>query len=148
MRERERFWQRWLLAATVGVALFGLALVIAPAFGLRVFGLLIYGSTSGIDALGESATPYIALVHGVLGATMFGWAIALGALVVGPFARGSWEAWIAITLSVTGWFVVDTVFSLVIGFWPNAVLNLAFAGLFAIPLAATFKSFTARRTPD
>jgi hypothetical protein len=148
MGGRVRFWKGWLLVATVAVGLFGLVLVVAPAFGRQVFGLLIYRSTSGIEALGVSATPYISLVHGVLGATMFGWAIALGALVVGPFARGSWHAWLAITVSLAGWFVADTALSLATGFWPNAVLNLAFAVLFGIPLAATFRSYSARRLTE
>lgn len=145
MTERDRFWQRWLLVTTVAVALFGLVLAVAPSLGRQVFGLLIYRSTTGIETLGAAAIPYISLVHGVLGATMFGWAIALGALVVGPFARGSWDAWFGITVSLAGWFVVDTVFSVATGFWPNAILNIAFAVLFAIPLAATFRSFSERR---
>jgi len=145
MNERERFWQRWLIGVTLGVALFGLTLLIAPALGRQVFGLLIYRSSSGIAELGESATPYISLVHGVLGAVMFGWAVALLLVVLGPFRRGAREGWTIIAVSVTAWFVPDTIFSLWTGFWPNAVLNLVFATLFAIPLAATRRSFLERR---
>jgi hypothetical protein len=145
VKERARFWQRWLIAVTLGVALFGLTLVIAPALGRQVFGLLIYRSPSGIAELGGSATPYISLVHGVLGAVMFGWAAALLLVVLGPFRRGAREGWTIIAVSVAAWFVPDTIFSLWTGFWPNAVLNLVFAALFAIPLAATRRSFLGRR---
>jgi hypothetical protein len=133
------FWRRWLVVVTVGVALFGLALVVAPAFARQVFGLLIFASPTGIEALGVSAGPYIGLVHGVLGATMFGWAVALLLIVLGPFARGDREGWRMLAASVTAWFVVDTAFSLWTGFWPNAVLNAGFAILFAIPLAMTYR---------
>lgn len=45
--------------------------------------------------------------------------------------------WNLIALSVAAWFVPDTSYSLLSGFWQNAVLNTVFAGLFAIPLWAT-----------
>jgi hypothetical protein len=129
---------------TIGVAVFGLTLVVAPAVGRRIFSLLIYASPTGVADLGASATPYITLVHGVLGAVMFGWMIALLFIVIGPFGRGSREAWLAIAVSMTAWLVSDTVFSLWTGFWPNAILNLGIATLFAIPLAATFRRFKRR----
>ena len=141
MEGRALFWQRWLVVVTIGVALFGLTLVLAPSVARQLFGLLIYASPSGVDALGASAAPYITLVHGVLGAVMFGWAVALFLVVIGPFRRGSWEGWLTLTVSLTAWFVPDTAFSLWTGFWPNAVLNLAFAVLFAIPLVATYRVF-------
>jgi hypothetical protein len=43
------------------------------------------------------------------------------------------------------WFVLDTALSLVSGFWPNAVLNVVLAVLFAVPLAATYRVFHLRR---
>ena len=81
------------------------------------------------------------MVHGVLGAVMCGWATALLFIVIGPFGRGSWEAWLTISVSLTAWFVTDTAFSLWTGFWRNAILNLVIATLFAVPLAATFRRF-------
>ena len=41
-------------------------------------------------------------------------------------------------------FVPDTLYSLTSGFVGNAVLNVGFALLFAVPLAATFRDFAAR----
>jgi len=147
MEGRVRCWRCWLIVVTLGVAAFGLFLVVAPNLGRQLFGLLIYGSRSGIDELGTSATPYITMVHGVLGAVMFGWAIALLFIAVKPFGRGSWDAWLTLSVSLAAWFVPDTVFSIWTGFWPNAVLNLVLVILFAIPLAATFRSFK-KRTPN
>ena len=145
MQRRDRFWRYWLIVAALGVAAFGAVLVVAPALGRRIFGLLVFSSPSGIEALGASATPYITLVHGVLGAVMVGWAITLLFIAIGPFGRGSWDGWLAIAVSLSAWFVADTAFSLWTGFWPNAVLNLVVATLFAIPLAATYRSFRDRR---
>ena len=145
MDGRDRFWQRWLVVVTSIVAVFGLTLVIAPPIGRRFFSLLIYGSQSGIEAMGSTARSYITLAHGVLGAVMFGWATALLFVVIGPFARGSWEAWLTIAVSMTAWFIPDTVISLWLGFWPNAVQNVVFATLFAIPLAATYRTFRRRK---
>jgi hypothetical protein len=148
MEGRDRFWQRWLLVVTIVVAAFGLALVIAPPVGRGFFSLLIYGSPSRIDEMGTTASAYITLAHGVLGAVMFGWAVALLLIVMGPFARGFWEGWLILAVSVTAWFIPDTVISLSLGFWPNAVQNAVFATLFAIPLAATYRSFRQRKGPE
>jgi hypothetical protein len=136
-----RFWQLWLAAVSVIVGLSGLALAAIPALGSRLFGWLLFGSPSALTGLGSTADAYIRLAHGVLGAVMFGWAIALLMLVLGPFGRRSRFAWSAIAVSVAAWFVVDTALSLISGFWPNAALNAVFAILFAIPLAATYGAF-------
>ena len=70
--DRVRFWQHWLAAASVFVALFGLALVVIPPLGGWLFGWLLLGSLGALEGLGQTADAYIRLVHGVLGAVMFG----------------------------------------------------------------------------
>lgn len=125
--------------------MFGLTLVIAPAIGRRFFGLLIYGRSSAIEELGSEASSYITLGHGVLGALMFGWAMALLFVIVGPFSKGSWTAWLTLAVSIASWFVLDTALSLGLGFWPNAAQNAMFATLFAVPLAATYRTFKQAR---
>ena len=135
------FWQRWLAVAATIVAAFGLALAVAPALGGWLFGWLLFGSAGALEGLGQTADGYIRLVHAVLGAVMFGWAIALLMVVLGPFGRGSRWAWSTIALSLGAWFVPDTIVSLASGHWPNAVLNAALFLLFGVPLAATFRAF-------
>lgn len=132
-------WWRWLVVLTLGVALFGLSMVVAPGFIRAFFSLLPYASTDALTAFGEPAVAYITLVHGVLGAVMFGWGVALLLVLFGPFRRGSAEGWWIVTVSIAAWFVPDTVFSLWTGFWQNAVLNAVFAVAFAVPLAATYR---------
>ena len=134
------FWWKWLIAATVLVLAFGLAMVVIPEPISRLFALIL-SSSQIVNSLGESARAYHLLFQGVLGATMFGWGMALLLVVTGPFRRGSREGWTIIAVSMAAWFIPDTSFSLWTGFWMNAVLNAVFLVLFAIPLAATYRSF-------
>jgi len=131
------FWWRWLVAVSLGVMLFGAVLVLAPALSRQLFGLLLYGSTSGLDNFGKDALAYVSLTHGVLGAVMFGWGMTLVFVLLGPFRRGSAQAWRTLVASLLAWFVPDTVVSLSTGFWQNAALNTVFALLFAPALVAT-----------
>jgi hypothetical protein len=137
-------WHHWLQAAIVSVALFGLLMLVAPCLTRQLFSLLIYGSSSAMETqFGQPANDYIALAHGVLGATMLGWAIAMFLALRGPFRRGRREGWLLIAAPPAAWFATDTLFSLCTGFWPNAILNSAFVIVFAIPLAATWKHCSA-----
>jgi len=138
---RVLFWWRWLAAVTLGVMLFGMSMMLAPGGARQLYSLLLYSSSQRISAFEGPALAYITLVHGVLGAVMFGWGVALLLVLFGPFRRGEREGWLTLAISLTAWFVPDTVFSLWSGFWQNAVLNLILVALFAIPLAATYKAF-------
>jgi hypothetical protein len=132
-------WTRWLTAASMGVALFGLSLVLAPALALQGFSFLVYGDPSRLQAMGGEAARYISLAHAVLGAVMFGWGLMLVAVVQRLLAQGSKLGWQLVAGSLAVWFVPDTAYSLISGYWQNAVLNIGFALLFAMPLAATRK---------
>lgn len=121
-------------------------MVLAPGLVLQLFSLLAYSSTDHIATFGTGAVAYVSLVHAILGAVMFGWGVALLVIALGSFRRGSREGWQTIAVSVTAWFIPDTAFSLWFGFWQNALLNLAFAVLFAVPLAATYRAFHETRT--
>ena len=132
---------QWLIAVTFGVMAFGLILVLAPGSTRQGFSMLVYSDADRIAAFGPEAVAYIALVHAVLGAVMFGWGVALLLIVRGLFARGAIEGWQIVAVSVAAWFVPDTAFSLWSGFWQNALLNVVFIILFAVPLAATYRAF-------
>lgn len=129
----------------MGVVLFGLTLVVAPELSRIGFSALAFGDTRRIGSFGPAAVRYISLAHAVLGGVMMGWGVALVLLVRGPFASGDRIGWRIIALSVLAWFVPDTAYSLRSGFWQNAVLNLVFLVLFAVPLLATHNS---RHDPD
>ena len=133
-------WTNWLTAASTVVALFGLSLVIAPALALQSFSVMVYFDAGRLQELGDEAARYISLVHAVLGAVMFGWGLMLVAVVKRLLAQGSKLGWQIVAGSLIAWFVPDTVYSLIAGYWQNAVLNIGFALLFTVPLAATWKA--------
>ena len=132
-----RFWINWLLAVSAGVVAFGLVLVIAPSLSRQGFSLLVYASPERVDAFGQEAARYISLATAVLGGVMVGWGAALFYVTRSLFSRGSTTAWNLIALSVGAWFLPDTSYSLLSGYWQNAVLNTVFLLLFAVPLWAT-----------
>jgi hypothetical protein len=133
------FWYRWLVVVTAGMMAFGLFLVVAPGLTRQGFSLMVYGDADRIGGFGGKAADYIELVHAVMGAVMVGWGTAMLLVLRGPFRRDLREGWTILAVSLTAWFVPDTIASLASGFWQNAVLNAVFAVLYAIPLAATFR---------
>jgi hypothetical protein len=126
--------------------LFGLALVVAPHLARSAFALLLYGNSGHIATFGVQTVAYISLLHAVLGAVMFGWGVALFLIARGPFARGEPFGWRVTAASVVAWCVPDSVFTILSGFWPNAVLNVLLLVVFTIPLVATYRVFYAART--
>lgn len=136
MSERAGLWRAWLLAAAAIVAVFGASLVLLPETMARLLGALYFPSPPGPPLLGVRGDAYLMFVSAVLGAVMLGWAALLWLVVAGPLRPGEPEAWRMAAVSLAVWFVPDTAYSLWSGFWQNAVLNLALAALFAIPLAA------------
>lgn len=140
----KRFWWYWLLLVTAGVMLFGLSLVLLPRITQQFFNWLIFTSRPN-PMTSPEAVHYITFVYGVLGAVMVGWSVGLFSFLTNGFQRGERYAWNAVTLSVTTWFVIDSAFSLSMGFIENVLLNVVFFVLFAIPLAATYRDFYPRQ---
>jgi len=134
--EPARLWINCLLAVCAGVVAFGLVLVLAPALARQGFSWLVYAAPERIDAFGPEPVRYIALAHAVIGGVMIGWGAALFHVTRSLLARGSKVAWNLIALSVVAWYLPDTTYSLLSGFWQNAVLNTCFLLLFAVPLWA------------
>lgn len=131
------FWTRWLLVVSAGVVVFGLLLVLAPALTRQGFSLLAYASQDQIDSFGTEQVRYVSLAHAVIGGVMIGWGVALFYVTNALLASGNPVGWNIIAFSVAAWFLPDTAYSLIYGFWQNAVLNTVFLVLFAVPLWAT-----------
>ena len=138
MRGKAFFWWLWLVVVSAGVVRGGLVMVLASGLTRRLFSLLVFASSETIGGFGALPARYVALAHGVLGAVMVGWGVVLLFVVLGPFRRGSREAWLTVAVSLAAWFVCDTILSLATGFWQNAALNVVVAILFAVPLGATW----------
>jgi hypothetical protein len=131
------FWIRWLLVVSMGVILFGLVLVAVPAMTRQGFSLLVYSSSTRLDTFGAEQVRYISLAHAVIGGVMAGWGIALLLITRELLAKGSQLGWKLMAISLISWFLPDTTYSLLSGYWQNAILNVVFLTLFAIPLWAT-----------
>ncbi len=136
-----RFWWRWLMLMVGGVLLFSLSLILVPDTMQDFFNGLFFSSSGAQATFSAQAFHYINFVYGLLGAVMLGWMVMIWRVVMGPFRRGEREAWNTLALSIMIWFVVDSSFSLVMGFPANAVFNTLIFLLFAAPLAATYKNF-------
>lgn len=138
-----KFWTNCLLLVTIGTMVFGASLFLSPSLARTGFSTLLFANPTQLNQFDPAALRYIDLLHGVLGAVMFGWGAALTLLVKGAFARGELFAWNIVAVSVLTWFIPDTFISVASGFWQNAVLNLFFLLLFAAPLLATYRAFHA-----
>ena len=68
---------------------------------------------------------------------MVDWGAALFYVPRSLFARKSTDVWNLIALPRGAWFFPDTPYSLLSGYWQNAVLDIVFLFLFAVPLWAT-----------
>lgn len=132
-----RFWILWLLATCALVVLFGLILVLAPAFTRQGFSLLLYASTDRLEQFGSESVRHVSLTHAVIGSVLVGWGTALFLVTKTLLAAGDRRGWTIVAGSVAAWFLPDTAYSLHSGFWQNARLNAVFLALFAVPLWAT-----------
>ncbi len=130
-------WIKWLSVTAVGIALFGLSMALLPAFTAKVFSSLIYFRPDFIESeFTPESLKYIQLAHAVLGSVMVGWGMLLLMLAIGPLRKGNRDILKYFTVSIFSWALPDTLFSLLSGFWPNALLNLALALLLLIPIVA------------
>ena len=139
MNTQITFWWRCLVAASIGVVLFGLILVLFPTLTLQGFSMLVYANVEQLGQNTPAAVSYIKLVHAVLGAVMVGWGSAILYVLFCTFRENLGIGWKTITGSVLAWFIPDTAYSLLSGFWQNAVLNVVFLIMFSIPLLALRK---------
>jgi hypothetical protein len=95
-----------------------------------LFSWMFFGETGEPAGFPQDAIDYYRVIYGILGAVMIGWFALVIWVVRGPLASGVAGAWTALVVSIGGWFVIDTTFSLASGFWENAVLNVCFLGAF------------------
>lgn len=148
-RSPDSAW-RSLALVVAALAAFGVALVLLPGPITTLFAWIAYGSTGAVHAFGPDALAYVQLVHAILGAVTVGWALTLVGIVARLARREPELAWWLVAAPALAWFVLDTGYSLVSGFWRNAVFNSLFAVALALPLARLRARVAARieRTPQ
>ena len=80
---------------------------------------------------------YVAQAHGVSGAVTVGWSLLVLWVVTVMLSRAVPGAWAGLVLSLTVWFVLDSVASIVRGFPANIVLNMVLYAAFLPGLIGT-----------
>ncbi|MBK9169666.1 MAG: hypothetical protein IPM24_19710, partial [Bryobacterales bacterium] len=131
------FWRRWLLVASIGFALNGLAVCWWPdSPHLDVWNAAIR------ETFGSEGEDVRRFLLGPLGGTMAGYFAMQTFIVWIPFRRRERWAWTAVISALLTWFVSDTLASLragaVFNIWMVNVPALIAAG---IPLLATRPAF-------
>jgi hypothetical protein len=114
---------RLLTVTCAGTVALGLVLVLLPGLTERLFGLMVHGRGGFPPSYSPDALAYARLAHAVLGATIVGWFVLILWVVRTQVARRVPGSWQAVAGAVACWYVLDTAYSLLSGFWPNAVLN-------------------------
>ncbi len=98
---------RLLAGVTLGTGAFGALLLLAPGLTRQGFSLLMFGHADRIDGFDAEARDYITLLHGVLGAVLVGWSVALRGLSKALGSPPPPVIWPWLAGSVGTWFLVD-----------------------------------------
>lgn len=137
-----RFWQRWLLGASVFFCAFGVLVALWPdapflAPWNAAVASVFYGGTEPTEA-----AAFRAFVMAPLGATVAGSYLLQTFVVAIPFARRERWAWAASVGALLLWFGVDAALSLAHGAAFNVwMINLLPLLVFGVPLLATRRAF-------
>ena len=142
-----RFWWRWLVIVTIVTGLFSISFFALPHQIQQVYAFVLF-NTPDARSLYPENYDFITFLYGILGAVFFGWAISLFVTLMTTFRKGYKEGWLVFAISVSLWFVTDSAFSIMMGYTGNAIVNTAFAILFAIPLIATYPDFYGQKNPQ
>ena len=132
MRKRE-LAIKWLQFVLSAVLVYSLLLVFAGSAAGSLFSLLGFGPNASID--NNDVREYLLLPYMVLGAVMAGWVLLMLLIVRGPLKGGLPWARKFLIQSLSLWFVLDTLMSLVLGYPTHALFNIPFAVALGIPLA-------------
>lgn len=131
------FWQSWFQGWCVSMVLFAL-LVAGGALEATdaPFRFLLALVNTGEPIL---MTPALRFSIGVLGGVFLGWIVALTLTLRIAMAMGSAgrPLWLASTLGLAAWYVVDSTLSVATGFALNVVPNTLALVLFLIGLAGS-----------
>lgn len=136
------FWQRWLLAVSIIIAIFGVMMVFLS--GTVLFDFFnrkidpAFWSTGIADHVTRQFQQWI---YGVWGATIAGWGVILTYIAHDPFKRREHWAWKSVAFGLLVWFVLDTSLSLFHKVYFNAAFNIVLLVLAGLPVVFTRQEF-------
>jgi hypothetical protein len=133
-----RFWQRWMLIASLFFTAFGILAALAPDSVLFELWISEIDRTFFMGPIDPQARTMRGFLMGPLGGTIAGSYLLQSFVVAIPFKRKERWAWHAIVWSTLLWFAVDSLVSALHGAYFNIYLiNLMPLVIFGIPLLAT-----------
>lgn len=137
-----RFGIKWSLAnAALGTVLVAMAVVPAIDLPLRLLLDLVFWPIDGQPAALSRDGRLMTVISG---AVLAGWGVLMARLFAAP--AGSADVPGALLQGLAVWFVLDSVGSIAVGAWPNAVLNAVILAGFLAPLRASTRKARANGT--
>lgn len=144
--KRFEFWVKWLKLSGYALVLFGIVMTFlnaTPVFALFNDGIdPVFWAVGTLDG---GSLAFRTWVYAAWGATIAGWGICLLFLVSHAFASKERWAWLAITLGLAIWYLLDTGVSAYFRVYFNVVFNSLIMVIVGIPLAATYRYFPRRK---
>ncbi len=130
------FWQKWLLAVGVFLAIMGFTLAF---FNQSQFMALAVNDPIdrvfwAAESVPENAIQSQSWMTGVLGATVSGWGITIAFLATYPFKKREAWVWICLVISMIVWYIADTGLSAYYNVTFNVILNTVLLILVGLPL--------------
>lgn len=139
---RITFWQKWLLAVSLGISLFGLFMALFNHTLLfDFFNQQINPSFWGTAHPPEGVLSFQRWLYGIWGATIAGWGIFLTFVTYFSFKRREKWAWNCMSIGLGIWFVLDTWISWQYGVFFNVIFNIVVAVAAGLPLAFSRSAF-------
>ncbi len=137
------FWQKWLQWIAIVVAIFGA--ILAVGYRTPLFQGMHGPINSPFFQTEQDITPSIQAMEGfmvaLLGAVMAAWSVMIAFVAAGPFRRQERWAWQCLAASLAAWFLLDEGFSIYYRVYFNALGNLVFLAVLALPLVFTYPAF-------
>jgi hypothetical protein len=134
------FWCRWLWIASLILIVFGVAMALLNQTIVFATMNRLIDPVFWPAGIPDDVPAFQGWVYGAWGATVIGWGVMTAVLARFAFPRREGWAWWAMVLGIGAWYVVDTAISAVYGVWVNVILNAVLMVLFALPLAATWRT--------
>ncbi len=129
-----RFWWRWMTAWCLAVGVFGVVLAGAgldATVGPARLLMRVLGGGAEVDFNSP-----LRFSVAVLGCVILGWSLTLRVAMQAAHQLGNrgGAVWLGLTAGVAGWFVIDSLLSIVTGFGLNAISNTVFFAAFLLPV--------------
>lgn len=129
------FCRKWLLFDSVLTIATGLYIALLKDTPLFVFDefLNTYFWTN-TESITQGTQTFMNFCYSLMGVSMACWGVLMYFIVKHPFAKREKWAFQSIVTSIFLWFLIDESFSIYYGVYFNALFNLPFLMMFAIPL--------------